>query len=162
MTQSPPSLSTVSPVLCAAFELSASRWRVAFTDGHRHRQVSIDAGDFERLTQQIKKARQHFKLGEDVPLHSCYEAGRDGFWIHRRLLAMGARNLVVDSASIEVSRRAKRSKTDTQDAESLSKLLVRHVRGERRVWSIARVPSVEMEDARRVAEPVNVNETAFG
>jgi transposase len=80
---------------------------------------------------------------------SCYEAGRDGFWIHRALLALGVENRVVDSASIEVNRRARRTKTDRIDALKLVMMLVRVCCGEQRVFAEVRVPSAEVEAARQ-------------
>jgi transposase len=82
---------------------------------------------------------------------SCYEAGRDGFWIHRALTALGVTNRIVDSASIEVNRRARRAKTDRLDALKLVRMLVRVCSGEREVWREVRVPSVEVEAARQVS-----------
>ena len=79
---------------------------------------------------------------------SCYEAGRDGFWIHRALTAMGIGNQVIDSASIEVSRRARRAKTDRLDALKLVRMLVRYWAGERQVWRMVHVPSAADEAAR--------------
>ena len=79
---------------------------------------------------------------------SCYEAGRDGFWIHRALAALGVENRVVDSASIEVNRRARRTKTDRVDALKLVMMLVRASCGEPRVFAEVRVPSAEVEAAR--------------
>ncbi|MGF6696949.1 transposase [Paraburkholderia sp. MM5496-R1] len=81
-------------------------------------------------------------------VHSCYEAGRDGWWLHRWLTGQGIDNLVVDAASIEVNRRAKRAKTDRLDGDKLLALLRRHYAGER-VWSVLREPTPEQEDARR-------------
>ncbi|MBW3631034.1 MAG: IS110 family transposase, partial [Gemmatimonadetes bacterium] len=81
---------------------------------------------------------------------SCYEAGRDGFWIHRALRAMGVENLVVDSASIEVSRRGRRPKTDRLDAGKLVGMLLRWLAGDKRTWKVARVPTVEEEDRRQL------------
>jgi transposase len=82
-------------------------------------------------------------------VHSCYEAGRDGFWLHRWLLGQGIDNIVVDSASIEVNRRRRRAKTDRLDGAKLLAMLLRHQAGEQRVWAVVRVPTVEQEDARR-------------
>jgi transposase len=79
---------------------------------------------------------------------SCYEAGRDGFWIHRALRARDIENRVVDSASIEVNRRARRTKTDRIDALKLVMMLVRTCCGEQRVFAEVRVPSAEAEAAR--------------
>jgi transposase len=80
---------------------------------------------------------------------SCYEAGRDGFWLHRWLIEHGIDNIVVDSASIEVNRRARRAKTDRLDGDKLLAMLLRYAGGERRVWSVVRVPTPEQEDERR-------------
>ena len=82
-------------------------------------------------------------------MHSCYEAGRDGFWFHRWLIEQGIDNIVVDSSSIEVNRRARRAKTDRLDGDKLLAMLIRYHGGERRVWSVVRVPTPEQEDARR-------------
>jgi transposase len=82
---------------------------------------------------------------------SCYEAGRDGFWLHRFLLSLGVENLVVDSSSIEVNRRSRRAKTDRLDAQKLLMMLIRHDLGEEgRVFSVVRVPSVEQEAERQL------------
>lgn len=80
---------------------------------------------------------------------SCYEAGRDGFWIHRWLETQGVQNVIVDSSSIEVNRRARRAKSDGLDAAKLLSMLFRHVGGER-VWSVVRVPTSEEEQARQL------------
>jgi transposase len=80
---------------------------------------------------------------------SCYEAGSDGFWLHRLLEAAGITNLVFDAASIAVEQRARRAKTDRIDGELLLRTLMAHLRGEPRVVRIVRVPSIEQEDARR-------------
>ena len=81
-------------------------------------------------------------------MHSCYEAGRDGWWLHRWLREHGIDNIVVDSASIEVNRRARRAKTDRLDGDKLLAMLLRHHGGER-VWSVLHEPTLEDEDARR-------------
>ena len=81
---------------------------------------------------------------------SCYEAGRDGFWLHRWLLAHGIHNLVVDSSSIEVKRRRRQAKTDRLDATALVTLLQRWMSGDRRTWSVIHVPSPEAEAARQL------------
>ena len=82
---------------------------------------------------------------------SCYEAGRDGFWIHRALTQRGIANRVVDSASIEVSRRARRAKTDRLDALEVGAHAGAGCLGERHVWREVRVPSVADEAARHVS-----------
>ena len=81
---------------------------------------------------------------------SCYEAGRDGFWLHRHLVSVGIENQVVDAASIEVSRRLRHVKTDRLDGDRLLAKLVRHHAGKRGGWSVVRVPGFEEEDARHL------------
>jgi transposase len=102
------------------------------------------------LRREIAKAKQRFGLPEDAPVLSCYEAGRDGFWLHRCLLREGILNVVVDSASIEVSRRARRAKSDRLDAAKLLSQLLRYHGGEQRVWSVVVVPSEAAEDQRQL------------
>ena len=113
-------------VLYMAMELSNSQWKVAFGVGVNPRIRQIAARDLSRLCEEISKAKRRFGLPEDTVVVSCYEAGRDGFWIHRYLLSVGVKNLVVDSASIEVNRRKRRIKTDRVDVKKLYMLLTRH------------------------------------
>jgi transposase len=98
----------------------------------------------------VGKAKARLHLPPDTPVHSCYEAGRDGWWLHRRLREQGIDNVVVDSSSIEVNRRRRRSKTDRLDADHLLSLLQRYHGGEDEVWSVVHEPSVQQEDERRV------------
>ena len=139
-------------VLHVAFELSKNEWKLAFSDGSQRkpRIVTIEARRLDLVQLEIERARKRFKLTEQAEVHSCYEAGRDGFWIHRALTDLGVRNIVVDAASIEVNRRARRTKTDRLDAVKLVEQLVRYRRGERRVWAVARVPNLVDEDARHL------------
>ena len=136
-------------VLHMAMELSNKKWRLGFQAGNRRRFVSVDARDLASLDRAISLTKHKLGLAADSRVVSCYEAGRDGFWIHRALLHLGVENIVVDSASIEVSRRKRRPKTDKIDVKKLLKQLVRHHGGEEDVWSILRIPSVEDEDGRR-------------
>jgi transposase len=99
--------------------------------------------------QCIRKAKERCKLDPQAKVHSCYEAGRDGWWLHRWLAEQGIDNLVVDAASIEVNRRARRAKTDRLDGDKLLAMLLRHHAGER-VWSVLYEPTAEDEDARRL------------
>ena len=87
---------------------------------------------------------------------SCYEAGRDGFWLHRYLLSCGIDNLMVDSSSIEVNRRKRRAKTDRINAKKLLAMLIRHHAGERGMWSVVNVPSAEAEDGRHLHRELDV------
>ncbi len=105
---------------------------------------------YERLSAAIERGRERFGLPAGCRVLSCYEAGRDGFWLDRLLKGWKVENLVVDSSSIEVNRRARRAKTDGLDVAKLLSMLVRYDLGERKVWSVVRVPSVEEEDARQL------------
>jgi transposase len=143
--------STDARVLYMALELSWDDWTVGFTVGlgQAPRQVSVRARDLPRLLEQIVQAKRRFGLAADVPVHCVYEAGRDGFWLHRFLRAHGIQNVVVDAASIEVNRRYRRSKTDKLDVQKLLTMLVRFVLGETRLWKVVRVPSTEDEVLRQ-------------
>ena len=138
------------PTLSLAFELGQDTWKLGFTIGvaQQPRERTIPAGDIVRVQQEIAQAKQRFGLPADARVVSCYEAGRDGFWLHRCLVAHGVQNYVIDSASIEVNRRQRRAKTDRLDVRKLLTMLLRHLAGERKVWSVVRVPSVEEEDRR--------------
>ena len=136
--------------LYIAFELSNKAWKIAFGDGFKKREKTIVARCLPVFEAELEKARKHFRMEADVEIYSCYEAGRDGFWLHRYLESIGIKNVVVDSASIEVNRRYRRAKTDRMDAGKLLHMLVRDIAGERKVWSVVRVPSVEQEDKRRI------------
>jgi len=138
------------PILHMAFELGATKWKLAFTTGvgRSPRERTIQARDLDGLDAEIEKAQGRLRLPADTPVVSCYEAGREGFWLHRYLLAQGIDNHVVDSSSIEVNRRRRRRKSDGLDVRSLLRQLCRHVGGERDVWSVVHVPSREAEERR--------------
>jgi transposase len=129
---------------------------VAFGDGSKVREVNVGARDLKALDEQIAKAKKRFGLKDDSPVVSCYEAGRDGFWLHRHLVQRGVQNVVVDSSSIEVPRRFRRAKTDRLDAKKLLTMLIRYCMGEQGVWSVVRVPEPEEEDGRRTHRELDV------
>lgn len=139
-------------VLYMALELSERTWKVGFTTGlgQAPRVRQVPGGDIQAVLAEIAAAKARFKLAPDTPVCSCYEAGRDGFWIHRALRALGILNDVVDSASIEVDRRSRRSKGDRLDVEKLASMLVRYHLGDTRVWRVVRVPSAADEDRRQL------------
>ena len=143
----------VQPILMLAMELGESGWLLGFSSGFGQTPLrrKIDSRDGNALLKQIGWAKQRLGLAADARVVSCYEAGRDGFWLHRFLEAHGVENLVVDSASIEVNRRKRRAKTDRVDLMALLDLLARHLAGSAKpVWSVVRVPSVEDEDRRHL------------
>jgi transposase len=144
--------SKTMPQLHVAFELGWSQWKLAFTIGHGQpaRLRTIGARDLPTLLAEIAKAKRRFGLPDDAGVVSCYEAGRDGFWLHRWLTSQGIANCVVDSASIEVNRRKRRAKSDRLDAAKLVTMLLRYHAGEHKVWSVVKVPEAAVEDRRQL------------
>jgi transposase len=138
--------------LYLAFELGWTSWGLAFSTAQAAppRRVSIPARNLGALAREIARARRRFGLPDDAAVRSCYEAGRDGFWLHRFLTAQGIDNVVVDSSSIEVDRRARRAKSDALDVAKLLSLLMRYHNGESQVWSVVNVPTPEDEDRRQL------------
>ncbi|GAB7540499.1 IS110 family RNA-guided transposase [Cupriavidus sp. 8B] len=142
---------TITGWLYMAFELGDKSWKLSLGDGVRGpSRHTLLAGDLNAVLQVITKAKARCGLAPLAPVRSCYEAGRDGFWLHRWLAGQGIANLVVDSASIEVNRRARRAKTDRVDGDKLLSMLMRYYAGERRLWAVARVPTPQQEDERRL------------
>ena len=141
-----------SPVLYLAFELGVEEWKLGFTTAVTAKTCVrvIPARDVKRLADEIARAKRWFTLEDNVLVRSCYEAGRDGFWLHRYLGTVGVDNRIVDSASIEVNRRRRRAKSDGLDVRSLLGLLMRYHAGEAHVWSVVRVPSIAEEDRRHL------------
>jgi transposase len=136
-----------------AIELSTSSWLVAtrlpgIAKSRMHR---IDVGDTTALLTLVDglRARSSNGPGQVADLACCFEAGRDGFWLHRLLTQHGVPTYVVEPTSILVNRRARRAKTDRLDAEGLQHVLAAHVGGDRQVCSMVRVPTPEEEDAKR-------------
>jgi len=142
--------------LYLALELSKKTWKLGFSNGRgRARIRSIEAADLQAVGKEIEQTKRHFRLEPSTLTVSCYEAAREGFWVHRALTEKGIQNVVVDAASIDVQRR-KRAKTDRLDAESLVRKLVQYWRGDHDVWSVVRVPSPEAEDARQLHRDIGI------
>ena len=148
-----PELSVNEPMLYVAFELGKKDWKLAMTSGFGVAPWlrTVASGDLRAMARVLGDGRRRLGLPAGARVVSCYEAGRDGFWIHRALTALGIVNRVVDSASIETNRRARRVKTDRLDALKLVTMLVRVWCGEPRVWREVRVPTVAEEAARQVS-----------
>jgi transposase len=158
MTTAPHNAHDTTPerVLFVAFELSEKTWKLGFTTGHgpKPRERGFAARHQARLLQEVAQAKKRFGLPESAPVVSCYEAGREGFWLHRYLQAQGITNHVVDSSAIEVNRRKRRAKSDGLDVRKLLTMLMRFHHGERDVWRVVHVPTVEAEDQRHLHRDV--------
>lgn len=140
------------PTLYLAFELGLGTWKLGLSTGlgQSARERTINAGHVAGVIEEIARAKRRFGLESDARVLTVYEAGRDGFWLHRFLKQSGIESLVVDSSSIEVNRRARRAKTDRMDVHKLLTQLMRWDAGERRVWGVVHVPSPEDEDRRHL------------
>jgi len=141
----------VNTVLYMAMELSNSKWKLGFGNGAKLRRKSIEARDRQRLLEEVALAKSKLKLPEDARVVCCFEAGRDGHWIHRWLESEGFEVLEIDSSSIETARGRKHVKTDRIDVEKLLDLLIRyHCFGLRQAFRVVRVPSVAAEAGQRL------------
>jgi transposase len=142
---------TPAPTLYMALELSASEWLLTFATGpgQARRHAKVPARDGAAVLAAVARAKAKLRLPADTPVLCCYEAGRDGFWVHRWLTGAGLTNLVVDPASIEVNRRYRRAKTDRLDGAGLVRLLARWHGGERDAWKVVTAPSAAAEDLRQ-------------
>ncbi|MDF1501121.1 MAG: hypothetical protein P1P76_11695 [Anaerolineales bacterium] len=143
---------TLECVLYMAIELDNNRWKLGFTTGfgQRPRERDVAARDTEALQREIRTAKRRFHLPEDCPVLTCYEAGREGFWLHRYLIHTGTPNLVVDAGSMEARKKRRRAKTDRIDMEKLLRMLIRYHAGDEAVWSVVRVPGTGAEDRRQL------------
>src|SRR5438046_5642979 len=143
---------TPERVRFVAFELSEKTWKLGFTTGHgqKPRERTVTARHHEHVLNEIAQAKRRLGLPETAPVVRCYEAGREGFWLHRFLQAHGISNHVVDSSAIEVNRRRRRAKSDGLDVRKLLSMLMRYHHGERQVWQVVKVPAVEAEDHRHL------------
>lgn len=140
-----------SEVLAVSFELGDKKWVLGFLAAgmNRPRVRTVRAHDFEKVLSEIKAAKAKAGLPGDAAVVSCYEAGREGFWLHRDLLDEGIRSHVINSASIEVTRESRQCKTDRLDAVRLVGQMYRQVTGDPTLrWRPVNVPSREAEDAR--------------
>lgn len=145
--------------LLLAFELGEDAWLLGFSPGfgEKVRRRKVASRDTHAVMREIERAKAQFGLGGDAQVYSCYEAGRDGFWLHRFLEAQGVVNHVIDSASIEVNRRKKRAKTDRLDVVGLVDLLARDLAGSQKPpFSVVSVPSVEDEDLRHLGRELKL------
>jgi transposase len=150
----PPATSHDEAVRCLfAMDLSKDSWVVAYSTplSDKISHYTLKPCNWKGLLELTDQMRNRVarELQRPVEVISCYEAGYDGFWLHRLLQAHGVHSHVIDPASLQVNRRARRAKTDRIDAEQLLRSLMAYLRGEPKVWSVVQVPSVVQEDARR-------------
>ena len=140
-------------IIRIAIELSASSWLIAarLPGADKSRLYRIEGGDTAALLALIGglRSRAATKLRQTVDVVCCFEAGRDGFWLHRWLTAHGVVAYVLEPTSILVNRRARRAKTDRLDAEGMLRVLTAWQAGDKQVCSMVRVPTSEEEDAKR-------------
>jgi transposase len=136
-----------------SLELSQAKWLITSLSpgaGEKMSKHMITGGDISGLlacfTELKRKAQA--RTGRGFPIIVIQEAGLDGFWIDRLLKSEGIESHVVDAASIAVSRRRRRAKTDKLDGEALLRALLAYKRGEPRVCSMLRVPKPEEEERR--------------
>jgi transposase len=143
---------TLERVLYMAIELDNNRWKLGFTTGfgQRPRERNVAARDTLTLEREIRSAKRRFHLPGDCRVLSCYEAGREGFWLHRYLIHTGIHNLVVDAGSMMARKKRRRAKTDRIDMEKMLRMLIRYHAGDEDVWSVVRVPSAGAEDRRQL------------
>ena len=143
-----------SNTILVALELSNSLWLVGVRlpseeKSRMHRIKAGDAAALLRLLEGIRERRSTIS-GFPATVICCFEAGRDGFWLHRLLTAHDIPTHVVESTSILVSRRAKRAKTDRLDAQGLLRVLAAYLAGDTQICRMVRVPAPEEEDGKRV------------
>lgn len=143
--------------LFVALELSHQSWKLAFLspEAGNVRVRNVAARCIGQVEAEILLAKEKWGLPEETPVQTCYEAGRDGFWIHRVLTAMGICNIVIESSSLEVDRRSKQRKTDRLDAEKMVRVLARYCGGEKSALRSVRVPGAEDEDIRNLQRELN-------
>jgi len=155
MVNTPSAEANNEPIHCfVAIELSKSSWLVGIQTPltSKASRYQVKAGDANMLLELIERVRTRVvrELNRRVEVMSCYEAGYDGFWLHRVLEAHGIHNHVLDPASLQVSRRARRPKTDGIDVDRMLRALIRYLCGEPEACSVVCVPSVEEEDGKRL------------
>lgn len=145
-----------TPTLYLALDLGLRSWVLALTVGHgqKPRRRSIAGGDTEALQQEIVQAKKRFGLPDSAPVRSCFEAGRDGFWLHRWLVSIGVDNVVVDPGSIRVSRKARKARTDKLEAASLVAHLINFSQGDP-CWRVVTIPEQVEEDRRHLVREMD-------
>ena len=138
--------------LIAVIEMSQSTWLVAgIVPGINRQPLKKLAADEATLLQLLYRWRDEAaKAGRTIDrIAVAYEAGRDGFWLARWLRGRGIEVYVIHPTSVAVSREHRRAKTDRLDTELLKRAFLGWLRGEPRHCSMAKIPTLEEEDAKR-------------
>ncbi len=138
--------------IIAVVELSQSSWLVAGTlPGIEHQPHKKLEPSPERLLGLLHRWKDEAaRAGRPIArIALAFEAGRDGFWLARWLAARGVEAHVIHASSVAVSREHRRAKTDRLDTELLKRAFLGWLRGERGHCSMARVPTLAEEDAKR-------------
>src|SRR5450432_2878195 len=139
--------------LHCALELSKNSWLLAiqFPDREQPSLYPIEGGNTEKLMAKLAAARDCWAKvsGSPPAITVCYEVGYDAFWLARFLMGRSIECLVIDPGSLQVNRRGRRVKTDRVDVKMLLRTLIAWCRGERHIWSLVRIPSIDDEDLRR-------------
>jgi transposase len=152
MKRATASTSSTNTLHCA-LELSKKSWLLAiqFPDREQPSLYPIEGGDTEKLMAKLSAARDSWAKmsGAEPVITLCYEVGHDAFWLARFVKARDVECLVIDPGSLQVNRRVRRVKTDRIDVKVLLRTLIAWCRGERHVWSLVRIPSIDEEDLRR-------------
>ena len=148
------SLTAFDPIstLVVVVEMSKASWLVSGAVPGVERQplkkLEPDATVLLRLIERWRN--EAVRAGRPISrIALAYEAGRDGFWLARWLVARGIEAHVIHSASVAVSRERKRAKTDRLDAAMLMRVFLGWLRGERGHCGMVAIPTMEEEDARR-------------
>jgi transposase len=147
-------MSFQSNTILVALELSNSIWLVGtrLPGALKSRMHRVSAGDTAKLLTHLSELQSRYQAMSKcaAPIACCFEAGRDGFWLHRLLTANNIPTYVVEPTSILVNRRAKRAKTDRIDAEGLLRVLGAYLGGDTQICSMVRVPTPDEEDGKRI------------
>jgi transposase len=154
-SQAPAAIHITLAAIFVSLELSRSKWLITSLSpggGEKMSKHEVGAGESAKLLAWLCELQRkaQARTGRHFPIVIIQEAGLDGFWIHRLLEKEGIESHVVDPASIAVSRRRRRAKTDRIDGEALIRTLLAYKRGEPRVCAMVRVPTPEEEDRRRL------------
>ena len=155
-SEAPIAIRTDLGAIFVSLELSRSKWLITSLSpdsGGKMSRHEVAAGAIGALLVLFAELRRkaRARTGVDFPIITLQEAGLDGFWIHRVLEDEGIESHVVDPASVAVSRRRRRAKTDRLDGEALIRTLLAWKRGEPRVCAMVRVPTPAAEDRRRIS-----------